>query len=155
MKSADDIKEHAWTLFLAAHTLVLERIETALAGAELPPLAWYDVLWELEKADDGKLRMHQLAERVVLSRSNLTRLADRLEDAKLLRRESCGGDRRGAYCVITAAGRQMRKKIWPVYRRQIEALFADQLTSAEARTLAQALEKILVAAKPRPQTASP
>ena len=155
MKPADDMKEHAWALFLEAHTLVLERIETALAGAELPPLAWYDVLWELEKADDGKLRMHQLAERIVLSRSNLTRLADRLEDAKLLRRESCSDDRRGAYCVITAAGRQMRKKIWPVYRRQIEVLFADQLTSAEARTLAQALEKILAAVKPRPQTVSP
>ena len=71
-----DPKSHAWAVLLTAHATLIERIETALAEAGLPPLGWYDVLWELEKAEGGKLRMYELAHRVVLSRSNLTRLAD-------------------------------------------------------------------------------
>ena len=106
-------------------TALLERIERALAQAGLPPLAWYDVLWELEKAPERKLRMHDLAERVVLSRSNLTRLADRVENAGLLAREACPNDRRGNFCVITDAGRAMRKKMWPIYRDQIALLLSD------------------------------
>jgi DNA-binding MarR family transcriptional regulator len=125
----------------------VERIEAALSAADLPPLAWYDVLWELEKAGDGKLRMSELAERVVLSRSNLTRLADRLEKAKLLRRESCADDKRGAYCAITNAGLKMREKMWPVYREQIDRLFGTHLDAEEARLMTQALEKVLRAVK--------
>lgn len=132
----DDPKSRAWGLFLYAQALVLERIEAALRAAGLPPLAWYDVLWELEKADGGRLRMHELAQKVVLSRSNLTRLADRLEDAGLIGREACPDDRRGAYCVITPAGRETRQKMWPVYSRQIETLFAQHLTDAAASDMA-------------------
>src|SRR3981189_2373699 len=94
-------KMSAWALLLSANSSRLERIETSLAAADLPPLAWYDVLWELEKAPDGRLRMHEIADHTVLSRSNLTRLADRLENAGLIEREICADDRRGAYCVIT------------------------------------------------------
>ena len=78
-----DAKARAWRLFLFTHTLLLESIEETLEAAGLPPLAWYDMLWELEKADEGRLRMHEIADRVVLSRSNLTRLADRLVSAGL------------------------------------------------------------------------
>lgn len=142
-----DSKGRAWALMLATHATLVERIEAALGTAELPPLAWYDVLWELEKAEDGKMRMSELAERVVLSRSNLTRLADRLEKAKLLRRESCVDDKRGAYCAITNAGLQMRENMWPVYREQIDRLFGAHLQAEEAKVMAQAFEKILRAAK--------
>jgi DNA-binding MarR family transcriptional regulator len=143
-----DPKSRAWGLFLLAHSLVLERIEAALAGAGLPPLAWYDVLWELEKADDGRLRMHELAERIVLPRYNLTRLADRLEEAGLVRREDCPDDRRGYYLAITPAGKQMRQRMWSVYGPQIDALFARQLTLAQAGEIAQALAAVARAAKP-------
>ncbi|MBS0308315.1 MAG: MarR family transcriptional regulator [Proteobacteria bacterium] len=142
-----DAKGRAWALLLTTHATLVERIEAALGAADLPPLAWYDVLWELEKAEDGKMRMSELAERVVLSRSNLTRLADRLEKAKLLRRESCADDKRGAYCAITKAGLQMREKMWPVYREQIDLLFGAYLDVEEARTMTQVFEKILRAAK--------
>ena len=131
-----DAKARAWRLFLFTHTLLLESIEETLEAAGLPPLAWYDMLWELEKADEGRLRMHEIADRVVLSRSNLTRLADRLESAGLSRREQCPGDRRGAYCAITPAGREMRRKIWRVYEEQIERLFSKHLTVAAAVQLA-------------------
>ena len=142
-----DPRGQAWALLLATHATLVERIEAALSAADLPPLAWYDVLWELEKAEDGKMRMSELAERVVLSRSNLTRLADRLEKAKVLRRESCADDKRGAYCAITRAGLQMREKMWPVYREQIDQLFGMHLNAEEARLMSLALEKVLQAVK--------
>lgn len=138
-------KSRAWPVFLATHSRLTERIEDALARAKLPPLAWYDVLWELEKAPDQRLRMHQLAERIVLSRSHLTRLADRLEVAGLLRREPCPDDRRGSFCVITKAGLDTRKTMWPVYGEQIEALFTRHLNAAEAKVLVQAMTRMLQA----------
>ena len=141
-----DPKGHAWALLLTAHATLVERIETALAAAELPPLAWYDVLWELEKAD-GRMRMHDLARRVVLSRSNLSRLADRLEDAGLIERENCPEDGRGYNVVLTRAGRVMRKKMWPKYEAEIERVFSRHITPDEARVFAEALTRTLKAVR--------
>src|SRR5690349_12986000 len=144
---SSDPKGHAWAVLLAAHATLVERIEAALAEAQLPPLSWYDVLWELEKAEGGKLRMHELARRIVLSRSNLTRLADRLETAKLIEREDTPHDRRGYHCVITRAGLAMRKKMWPVYRAEIERLFSRHVTVEEARVVGEALARTVKAAR--------
>ena len=147
MSPETDPKIRAWGLLLATHTALVERIELALANAELPALAWYDVLWELETAPERKLRMHELAQRIVLSRSNLTRLADRLESAGLLAREACPNDRRGNFCVITDAGRAMRKKMWPVYRDQIKVLFSDRIDDKQAKVMGEGLAGILRALK--------
>jgi DNA-binding MarR family transcriptional regulator len=137
----------AWALLLAVQARLTERIEEVLAEAGLPPLAWYDVLWELEKSDDGRLRMHELAERTVLSRSNLTRLADRLEQAGLIAREPSPDDRRGYFCAITRGGRDMRRKMWPTYAAQIEGLFAQHLGAREADSMVAALGRVLRAAR--------
>ena len=137
----------AWSVLLAVHATLVEKIEAALAAEGLPPLAWYDVLWELEKAADGRLRMSELAHSIVLSRSNLTRLIDRLEDAKLTTRERCPDDRRGAFAVLQPAGREMRRRMWPVYRKQIESLFASHLTDKEAESMQSMLGKVLHAAR--------
>jgi DNA-binding MarR family transcriptional regulator len=138
-----DPQGHAWALLLAAHATLVERIEATLAAAGLPPLEWYDVLWELEKAEEGRLRMHDLARRVVLSRSNLTRLADRLERERLIAREACAEDGRGAYCVLTPAGRALRRRMWPVYREAIDARFARHVSDREAGAMSDALERVL------------
>ena len=106
-----DPRSRAWRLFLVAHAVLLERIESQLRRAGLPPLAWYDVLWELEKATDRKLRMHELATRIVLSRSNLTRLADRLESAKLICRGKCANDRRGLLCNHSSGPRGEKEDV--------------------------------------------
>lgn len=143
---AADLKGHAWAVLLTAHAVLLARIEAALAAAGLPPLAWYDVLWELEKAD-GRLRMAQLARRVVLSRSNLTRLADRLEEAGLVERQDAADDGRGYDLVLTRAGRAMRRKVWPVYQAQIEAHFSRHLSADEARVVGEALGRAAKAAR--------
>jgi DNA-binding MarR family transcriptional regulator len=138
-----DPKGHAWALLLAAHATLVERIAATLAAAGLPPLEWYDVLWELEKVEDGRLRMHDLARRVVLSRSNLTRLADRLERERLIARAASPEDGRGAYCVLTPAGRALRRRMWPVYREAIDARFARHVTDREAGAMSAVLERVL------------
>ncbi len=138
---------HAWAVFLTAHAVLVEALEARLAKAGLPSLAWYDLLWALERADDGRRRMHELADLVVLSRSNLTRLVDRLEKARLLRRVRSEDDRRGAYAEITMEGRKLRRKMWPVYAVAIDELFGAHLTKAEAESVGGALRKVLAAAR--------
>ena len=78
----------AWRLLIESQALVVERIEAALAEAELPPLAWYDVLWAVREVPGRRLRQSRLADAVVMSRSGLSRLVDRIEAAGLLRREA-------------------------------------------------------------------
>ena len=73
-KSLESSKGATWALFLTAHAGLLEQIEVRLADAGLPSLAWYDVLWALERAGSRRLRMRELADMSVISRSNLTRL---------------------------------------------------------------------------------
>jgi len=138
---------HAWAVFLTAHAVLVEGVEARLAQADLPSLGWYDVLWALERCGGGRRRMHELAELVVLSRSNLTRLVDRLEKAKLVRRVRSEDDRRGAYAEITAEGRKLRRRMWPVYAAAIEELFGAHLTKAETEAVGRALEKVLSAVR--------
>lgn len=142
-KSLDQAKGSVWPLFLTAHAVLVEAIEGRLAQAGLPPFGWYDVLWGLERAPGQRLRMSELADKVVVSRSNLTRLADRLEAAGLIARERSEDDRRGAYAVLTEAGRAMRKRMWPVYQAAIRELFERHLEEADAQAMGQALRRIL------------
>src|SRR3712207_1312835 len=101
-------REEAWRSIIMAHAVVIEQIERELAEAGLPPLGWYDVLLELSVARDRRLRMHELARAVVLSRSGLTRLVDRLEKAGLLRREPDPTDRRGSFSRFRDEGAAAR-----------------------------------------------
>jgi DNA-binding MarR family transcriptional regulator len=142
-------KQSAWPAFLTAHALVVGAIEERLAQAELPELAWYDVLWALERAPRGRLRMHELATATVITRSNLTRLVDRLEKASLVARERDGEDRRGAFAVLTSAGRRLRGSMWKVYGRAIEELFEGHLSPAEASALRACLLRVIEAARAR------
>jgi DNA-binding MarR family transcriptional regulator len=136
-----------WALFLTTHAVLLEVMERRLAEAGLPPLAWYDALWALERAAERRLRLSDMAEAMVISRSNLTRLVDRLEEAGLVKRERSEDDRRGAYAVITARGAQMRRRMWPVYSQAIAELFEGHLSAAEAQAMQKALGRALAAAR--------
>ncbi len=132
----------AWRKFLTAHLKLLEQIERDLAQANLPPLSWYDVLFALSEASEYKLRLHELAQAVLLSRSNLTRLVDRLEVAGLIRREQCPQDRRGAFAVITDEGLMMRDRMWSVYGQGIENYFAARLDVGEVKFLIKILDRM-------------
>jgi len=135
----------AWRAFLKAHATIIDRIDHDLAAAQRPPLSSYDVLIELYEAPEHRLRMHELAERVVLSRSGLTRLVDRLEAEGLLIRDRSATDRRGAYAVITEQGIEALRQTWPVYARGITEYFARWLTVEEAQLLKSVFVRILQA----------
>ena len=131
----------AWRAFLAAHARAVGEIENALRDEGLPPLTWYDVLWPLYQAPDHRLRMKELADEVVLSRTGLVRLVDRIEKAGLLRREPVPGDGRGAYAVITEEGIAMLRRMWPVYARGIRTEFLDAIGD-DRDSLRRALERV-------------
>jgi DNA-binding MarR family transcriptional regulator len=142
----DGRREAAWRALITAHARVVEKIERALVEAGLPPLGWYDVLLELSAAPGRRLRMHELARAVVLSRSGLTRLVDRLEGAGLLAREPTPEDGRGFFAVLTDEGRETLRRMWPVYSAGIADHFGRHLTDEEARVLAEALSRVRAAA---------
>lgn len=147
--SLDQDRAAAWRGLITANALVLEKIERALVEAGLPPLGWYDVLLELSGAPAGRLRMHELARAVVLSRSGLTRLVDRLEGSGLLRREPDPADRRGSYAAISEDGRATLRRMWPVYAAGIAEHFGRHLTDEETRVVASALGRVADAARSR------
>jgi DNA-binding MarR family transcriptional regulator len=132
----------AWSGFLAAHALALRGIEERLKAAGSPPLDWYDVLLELDRAG-GRLRIGDLAARVVIAPYNMTRLLDRLEKEGLLCRERAVEDRRGAFAVLTEKGRALRRSAWPAYERAIREVMAP-LTEAEAESLARLMAKLIL-----------
>jgi DNA-binding MarR family transcriptional regulator len=143
MAPKPDPRQRAWARFVTAQAMLLERIEAALAEADLPPLAWYDVLWILENAPQGRLRMADLARKAVVSRSNVTRLTDRMEEAGLVGRSDCPEDGRGTVCELTARGRALRAQKWPVYRKQIDALFGRHLAGREAEAMAETFDRMI------------
>src|SRR3954447_13508907 len=103
----DEDQLAAWRAFLRAHSTMLRRIAADLDEAGLPPLSWYDVLAALQDAEGNRLRQVELAERVLLSNSGLSRLVDRIENSGLARRTSCATDRRSFYIELTDEGRDM------------------------------------------------
>ena len=144
----DQGREKAWRALITAHSAAIEGIERGLSEAGLPPLSWYDVLLELSAAPECRLRMHELARAVVLSRSGLTRLVDRLEKAGLLRRESDPADGRGSFAVLTDEGARMRERMWPIYAKGIAEHFGAHVSDEEAEVLSKALGRVRAAAGP-------
>jgi DNA-binding MarR family transcriptional regulator len=132
----------AWRSFLTAHAALINQIERELLEAGVVPLSWYDVLFALYDASGQRLRMNELASAIVLSRSGLTRLVDRLEAEGLLTRERSASDRRGAFAVLTEKGLEAMRKAWPVYAKGIEEHFARYLSDEEARILTEVFQRM-------------
>src|SRR5215510_8622109 len=93
-----------WREFLEAHAQVVGALEAELDAERDLPLAWYDVLVALSEAPEHRLRMQDLADRVLFSRSGLTRLVDRMVAAGYVERVRCDDDRRGTFAALTTAG---------------------------------------------------
>jgi len=133
----------AWARLIRAQQALLERVEADLKEAGLPPLGWYDVLLELNRVEEGRLRQHEICGKVLLSKYNLSRLLDRLEEEGLVKRQPCKEDGRAAVVGITAAGRALQKKMWPVYEQAIERYFARHLSAGEAQQLAELMGRMI------------
>lgn len=126
----------SWARLIRAQQLLIERVESDLTEAELPPLAWYDVLLEINREDSGRLRQFEIGDKVLLSKYNVSRLLDRLESEGLVERQRCEHDRRGANVIITKSGKALLKKMWVVYERGIEHYFSRHLSKQEIEQLA-------------------
>ena len=125
----------AWARLTKAQQMALTAIEQALKTAKLPPLAWYDALLELERAGADGLRPFELEREMLLAQYNLSRLIDRIEKAGYVERRACDDDGRGQVIVITAAGRHIRRRMWPVYAAAIQSVLGDHLSEKQAEVL--------------------
>ncbi len=138
----DPIKIDAWRWLITANGRLIKKIDAEVTAAGFIPVDWYDVVLELSRAPGRRLRMHELADAIVLSRSGLTRHLDKLEKAGLVRRERCPSDRRGWNAVLTDQGFETLRKSWPAYAAAIEKYFASQITLKEARNLTVTLKRL-------------
>jgi len=138
----------AWRGFIRAHAHVLAHLSRELQDEEGLPATWYDVLVQLSEADGQHLRMQDLAERVLLSQSGLTRLVDRMEKDGLVERVRCSEDGRGLFTQLTPAGLTALRRAYPTHLRGVQRWFADLLSDEEAAVLAGALSRIADNARP-------
>jgi MarR family 2-MHQ and catechol resistance regulon transcriptional repressor len=123
----DDERVAAFGTFLEAYAAVVGRIEGDLHRTIGVPITWFEVLVRLARAPERRLRMAELARRVGLSTSGLTRLVDRIEAAGHVRRESCATDGRGAHAVLTEHGEALLRRALPSQLECIEAHLAGPL----------------------------
>jgi len=126
----------AWRSFLRAHATITRVLEAELVAEQDLSLAAYDVLVQLAEAPDRRLRMTELADAVLLSRSGVTRLVDRMERAGLVERSRVAGDGRGVAAELTAEGLQRlrvasRTHLAGVLQHFVARLDADDLCALE------------------------
>ncbi|MCE2470180.1 MAG: MarR family transcriptional regulator, partial [Dehalococcoidia bacterium] len=139
-------RRRAWQDFLFAHKVVLGDLERRMMEESGFPLTWYDILAALHLEPERRLRLQALAEHIMLSRSGLTRLVDRMAEAGLIRREPCATDRRGAYAALTPEGEAAFQRVAPDHRRRVQEHFLGLLDGEDVTALREALGKVLAAA---------
>jgi DNA-binding MarR family transcriptional regulator len=132
----------AWRTFLEAHARVTDTLSAELEDETGLPLSWYDVLVQLTEAPGQRLRMQDLARAVLLSKSGLTRLVDRMVSAGLVAREPCLDDRRGTFVCLLPAGTARLDGASPVHMRGIAQYFTSHLSEEEARRLQELLGRV-------------
>jgi DNA-binding MarR family transcriptional regulator len=145
----------AFAALLKVQAAVVRRLEERLEEHRLVPIAQYDVLLELNSAPGRRLRMQQLSDRVVLSRSRVSRVVDEMEQADLVRREPDPDDKRAAFAVITDDGRAALRKAAPVYLQGIDDEFLSHLSAGERKSLERSLRKVLDAHRGEDEPAGP
>jgi DNA-binding MarR family transcriptional regulator len=126
----------AWRGFLRTHAALVKQLDADLEAEHQLPLSSYDVLTTLADAPEGRMRMRDLADAVVLSRSGLTRLVDRLQREGLIDRAQCASDARGAYAVLTEDGRARLREAQPLHRASVRRRFLCRFSEDELRELA-------------------
>jgi DNA-binding MarR family transcriptional regulator len=129
----------AWRGVLFAASRTLQAAEPKLIEQAGFPLTWLDVLAQLYDAPGQRLRMQELEQRSLFTRSGLTRLVDRIEAAGLVRREAVPGDRRGVLVALTDEGRRRHDAAFVDHLKVIEQEFGRRLTAAQQRSVAEAL----------------
>ena len=137
----------AWRGMLRVHAALTKALDAQLEAEHGLPLSSYEVLHFLAEAPGQKLRMSELAEKILLSRSGLTRLVDRLERDGLLCRQSCDHDARGAFAKLTPAGSGRLRLARATHRAGVRALFLDHLSPGELEALGAVWARVLPGAE--------
>lgn len=140
--SDESVHLQAWRALLRAQASLADQLERELLAAVGLPLAWYEVLLVLDRAPEGALRLQQLLGTVLMTKSGVSRLIDRMEEAGLVRRAGCPSDRRGAFAVITDGGRAKLHLAAPIHARGIDRHLARVLAPEQASALRDALTVI-------------
>ena len=137
-----DSRLAAWSTFLRAHARVVRELERELQADQDLALTDYDVLVQLAAAPERRLRMSELADRLLLSRSGVTRLVDRLVADGLVERVDCESDRRGQWAALTNAGRGRLRRAAPTHLRGVATHFLDRLSADDLASLERMLEGV-------------
>jgi DNA-binding MarR family transcriptional regulator len=132
----------AWRGLLRVHARMTKTLDAELMREHRLPLSSYEVLLYLADSPEGRLRMSELADSVLLSRSGLTRLVDRLERDGLLRRRRCDEDQRGWFAEITDEGRELFERARVTHLQGVRRRFLSRLSRDEQRALAALWEKV-------------
>ena len=132
----------AFAALLRAHAALIRRLDDELVAEGGMSLGWYDVLLTLSRAEGRRLRMQDLSDAVVLSRSRVSRIVDELVRVGYVAREPCAADRRVVYASITREGRRALRRARTVNVRSIEDHFASVLSGDELETMRCALERV-------------
>ncbi len=141
----------AWRSFLRAHAQITRKLEADLVAEHDLPLPSYDVLLQLAEAPGRRLRMTDLADRVLISRSGLTRLVDRLEREGLVERTACPNDARGTNAVLTEGGLQRLRIAAPTHLRGVSEHVTSRLSVPELDQLKELMLKLMTDPGPMPE----
>jgi DNA-binding MarR family transcriptional regulator len=138
----DEEELAAWRGMLRAHAELVRELDAELAREHDMPLSSYEVLLYLNDSPEGRMRMSELADSVLLSRSGLTRLVDRLERQGLLKRERCESDARGLFAEITQEGRKAFAEARKTHLDGVRRVFLNRFSRDELRTLGGLWQKL-------------
>lgn len=141
----DDPRLDAWRTFLQAHWQVRRQLEAELQDEQQMSLGEYEVLLVLAYSEQRQMRMSELADWLMLSRSGATRMIDRMESAGLVGRVSCETDRRGQWAQLTDAGYERLRSASPTHLRGVGEHFLNRIPGAELDDLQRILGKVLTA----------
>ena len=133
----------AWRGMLRAHAALTKALDAELEAAHGLPLSSYEVLLHVSHAEEQRMRMCDLADSVILSRSGLTRLIDRLEREGLVARESCPSDARGAFARLTPEGAAKLDAARRTHLAGVRLRFLDRVTPEELEALGDVWERVL------------
>jgi DNA-binding MarR family transcriptional regulator len=137
----------AWRLYFESALALVDVLDGELERDAGIPMRWYDALVHLEETPEG-LRMNELAERILYSKSGFTRVVDRLEEAGFVRRVRPANDRRSILVVLTDEGRETMERARRYHRHGIEQHFSRHLAETDIKALSRALEKVSAHARP-------
>ena len=142
IKPLSERELRAWRGLLRTHAMLVKRLDAELEAEHDLALTSYEVLLHLHSAAEHKMRMCEVAESVLLSRSGLTRLVDRLEREGLVERASCPDDARGAFARLTDAGEQKFRAAQQTHLAGIRAHFLEHFGPDMLDTLGDAWERV-------------